>query len=367
MTAIVTKINLTIGELIQSVITPLALPIIEMNVVPDVLIRLGMRREMEAGLLKFTVLTVEERQSRLSAFVRELKTLPIAINQSEANEQHYEVPDQFYQLVLGPCLKYSSGYWPTATTTFRESEIAMLELYCERAQLQDGMNIIDLGCGWGSVTLFLAKKYPNSKIVSISNSNSQRAFITGAAAQRGLTNVQVFTGDINAFDLPKEEFYDWADRVISIEMFEHMKNYYLLMQKVSNWIKPMGGKLFVHIFSYQGGVPTHYEKGWMSDTFFTGGQLPSDNLLLHFQEHLQIEDHWIVSGTHYQRTCEAWLRNLDDKKAQVMPLLAQTYGEVHALKWFVNWRLFFIACAEFFGMKSGQEYVVSHYLFTKKN
>lgn len=195
------------------------------------------------------MLSLEEKATKLREFVAELKTLPIAIKQKEANDQHYEVPDEFYQMVLGPWLKYSSGYWPTKDTTLPESEIAMLEMYCERAEITDGMNLIDLGCGWGSVTLYMAKKYPNCKVTSISNSNSQREYIMSTAAERGLENVNVLTGDISTFDLP-EEYYGKADRVISIEMFEHMKNYGLLMEKISHWIAP-GGKLFVHIFTHK--------------------------------------------------------------------------------------------------------------------
>lgn len=226
----------------QNVITPAILPIVERNMFPDAILRIGMRRELEMELMKTKVLSAEARAAKKQAFIKELKSMPIAIQTKKANEQHYEVPDEFYRMVLGPCLKYSSCYYATPETTLAEAEIAMLEMYCERAGLVDGMKIIDLGCGWGSVTLYMAKKYPNSQIRSISNSNSQREFIMKTAAERGLNNVFVFTGDITTFDLPREEFYGWADRVISIEMFEHMKNYQLLMKKVSNWIKS-GGKV----------------------------------------------------------------------------------------------------------------------------
>lgn len=299
------------------------------------------------------------------SFISDIKKMGIAIEQQKANEQHYEVPDDFYQLVLGPYLKYSSGYWPSPATTLPQSEIAMLEMYCARAGIEDGMALIDLGCGWGSVTLYMAQKYPNCTVTSISNSNSQREYIMATAKARGLNNVTVFTGDIAVFDLPQAEYYGKADRVISIEMFEHMKNYGLLMKKISNWLKPGTGKLFVHIFTSVE-IPGHYKDGWMTETFFTGGTLPSNNLLLYFQDDLRIENQWCIDGTHYQRTLEGWLNILDSKKQQAMPILARAYGgEANALKWFVNWRLFFIACAEFFGMRNGQVYIVSHYLFRK--
>jgi cyclopropane-fatty-acyl-phospholipid synthase len=212
------------------------LPIVEANIVPDSILRLGIRRELEMELNKIQKLTNEEKMKKKQAFIAELKTLPIAVQTPKANEQHYEVPDDFYRIVLGPYLKYSSGLWLSPNTTLEESEIAMLELYCERAELYDGMTLIDIGCGWGSVTLYVAKKYPNAKITAISNSNSQREYIMSVAKSKGYHNVNVITGDITTFDLPKEEYYEKATRVISIEMFEHMKNYQLLMKKISNWM-----------------------------------------------------------------------------------------------------------------------------------
>jgi cyclopropane-fatty-acyl-phospholipid synthase len=336
---------------------------VEQNLVPDAILRVGIRREIDMELVKIKTLSAAQRMAKKQAFIRELKAMPIAVATKEANDQHYEVPDEFYQMVLGPCLKYSCCYYETPETTLGEAEVAMLEMYCERAGLVDGMNLIDLGCGWGSVTLYMAKKYPNSTIRSISNSNSQREYIMSTAARRGLNNVFVFTGDISSFDLPKDEYYGWADRVISIEMFEHMKNYQLLMKKVSNWIKP-GGKLFIHIFTSLE-VPGHYESGWMTENFFTGGTLPSDDLLLYFQDDLKIENHWRVNGAHYQRTLEDWLKIMDTKKQATLDIMGRTYGAAEAMKRYVYWRLFFIGCAEFFGARNGEEYMVSHYLFVK--
>eukprot|EP01039_Chlorochromonas_danica_P007665 gene7665-8470_t len=355
-----------LGIFIRHVATPLLLPIIEQNIFPDFLLRIAIRQEIEMELAKIKKLTIEEKASFLQKFVEELRQSPIAIQQKAANEQHYEVPDEFYQLVLGPRLKYSSGYWTAVEgsgyCSLAQSEIVMLDLYCQRAEIADGMKIVDLGCGWGSVTLYLAERYPKATILSISNSVSQREYIEKTAVERGLTNITVFTGDITVFTLP-DEHLETIDRVISIEMFEHMKNYALLMHKISTWLKT-GGKLFVHIFTHVE-MPGHYESGWMTENFFTGGTLPSDDLLLYFQEDLHIEKHWLVNGQHYQKTLEAWLQVMDIKKAVVLPLLGKVYGPDQALKRFVYWRLFFMGCAEFFGIRQGEEYLVSHYLFAK--
>lgn len=339
------------------------MPIVERNLLPDVIIRMGIRQELNGDLQRIKDLDICQQKEKEMEFVAELKTMPIAVAQELANEQHYEVSDEFYRLVLGSQLKYSCCYFESSMTTLDEAEIKMLEMYCLRAELEDGMKIIDLGCGWGSLTLFLAQRYPNSRITSISNSQSQKAFIEATAASRGLTNITVFTGDISSFDLPTE-LQGTFDRILSIEMFEHMKNYQLLLQKISRWLRS-AGKLFIHIFVSKS-VPGHFTKGWMSETFFSGGTLPSDSLLLYFQQDFSCEKQWRVNGNHYSRTLEAWLVKIDAVKDEALPVLAKTYGEENSLKWFVNWRLFFIACSEFFGMAGGEEYYVSHYLFVKK-
>uniref|UniRef100_A0A7S2BPY3 Methyltransferase domain-containing protein n=1 Tax=Octactis speculum TaxID=3111310 RepID=A0A7S2BPY3_9STRA len=324
-----------------------------------------MRREMAAQSEALLTGGVEKQSTSQHLFIEQLKTMPIAINQPDANKQHYEVPTELYQACLGPWLKYSSGLWPHADTTFEQSEVEMLELYCQRAELtalDEGFKLFDLGCGWGSVTLYMATKYPKCTVVSLSNSSTQRKYILDTAKARGLTNVTVYTGDINEWIMP-EEHVGTFDRCISIEMFEHMKNYDKLLGKVSDWLKPQG-KLFVHIFTHTV-CPYHFEKGWMAENFFTGGTMPSDSLLLNFQNNLTIDAHWRVSGEHYQKTSEAWLKRLDAHKTALLPVLAKTYGQGEELKWFMNWRLFYLACAELFGFRGGNEWVVSHYRFVK--
>mmetsp|Transcript_10019 Transcript_10019/g.28509 ORF Transcript_10019/g.28509 Transcript_10019/m.28509 type:complete len:374 (-) Transcript_10019:150-1271(-) len=350
------------GSLLEKV----ALPLVERGWVPDVLIRWGMRMEIGAQARSLAKGGLEEKMRSTQAFVRELRGMPIAINQPDANTQHYEVPTELYQAALGGFLKYSSGYWPHPETDFDQSEVEMLELYCERAQLGDGdgLRLFDLGCGWGSVTLYMAAKYPKATVVSLSNSNTQREYILATARERGLGNVSVFTGDINEWEIPKD-LEGTFDRVISIEMFEHMKNYGKLLAKVSSWLKP-DGKLFIHIFTHRSS-PYHFQDGWMAETFFTGGTMPSDALLLYFQDSMAVEGHWRVSGTHYQKTSEAWLRNLDAHKRELLPLLAKTYGQGNEYKWYMNWRLFFLACAELFGYNGGEEWIVTHLLFSNQS
>jgi cyclopropane-fatty-acyl-phospholipid synthase len=272
------------------------------------------------------------------------------------------VPTRFFQYALGRRLKYSSAWWPDGVTTLDEAEERMLALTSQRAELADDQRILELGCGWGSLSLWMAEKYPQAQITSVSNSRTQKEFIDAEAARKGFKNLTVITADMNDFDIAQT-----FDRVVSVEMFEHMKNYALLLAKIARWLAP-GGKLFVHIFTHREFAYHYEDKGpsdWMTRYFFAGGQMPSHDTLLHFQDDLRLETRWAVSGTHYQQTAEAWLQNMDAHRAEILPLFAQTYGEGQTTRWWVYWRVFFMSCAELWGFRTGDEWIVSHYRFLK--
>ena len=336
----------------------------ERGYLPDHLCRAAIRRLCRQRLASIRPESPEARERALHQWVAQMDASPLALAPVESNEQHYEVPAAFFAEVLGPHRKYSSAYWPEGVQTLEQAEEAALVQTCERAELEDGQRILELGCGWGSLTLFMAERYPNATITAVSHSHSQRLTILGLAEERGLTNVEVHTCDMNAFEPPEPGSYD---RVVSVEMFEHMRNHRLLLERISSWLKP-GGKLFVHVFSHRETPYPYVDSGapgdWMTRHFFAGGMMPSDDLLPQFQEHLTLEDQWVWNGEHYARTLNAWLERMDARRDVCWPILEETYGG-EVVIWWGRWRLFFMSCAEFFGLDRGEQWHVSHYRFVR--
>ena len=355
---------------VNNYLEPICVPLAERGFFPDAVIRFGIRRLLGTTLERIRAGgSIEAQQEQLNALIADLKTRGIAEQTEKANEQHYEVPAKLFQIMLGPHLKYSCGYWGerneleyTAPEDIAKSEEMMLDLVCKRAELDTltaGQTVLDLGCGWGSAALYIAEKFPHLKVTCVSNSNSQREFIRSKAKERGLKNLEPMTSDINVLEYPANTF----DRVVSNEMFEHMKNYEKLLQNISTWLKPEG-KLFVHIFTHRE-FPYHFEKGWMAENFFSGGTMPSKDLLLFFNKHLKCEQQWAVNGKHYSKTLDAWNVRLDKNDKEVKELFVQTYGKGTENKWLFNWRLFNMACSELFQYNDGNEWFISHYRFVK--
>lgn len=335
----------------------------ERGLVPDALVRLGMRRLMGQRLREESADRGEAEYARFQQRLQELRASPVAIETDAANAQHYELPAAFFRQVLGPHLKYSCCWYGDGARTLAEAEEAMLRLTCQRAGLADGQRILELGCGWGSLTLWMAARYPGSQVTAVSNSASQRAFILEQARERGLHNVEVITADVNHFAAPGR-----YERVVSVEMFEHVRNYATLLERIAGWLEP-GGRLFVHIFCHRSLMypfTTGDDYDWMARHFFTGGLMPAEDTLLWFQEHLLVEEQWRVPGSHYQRTANDWLANQDQHREPVLAVLAEAYGPDQAALWFQRWRMFFMAVAELFGYAGGTEWLVGHYRFVRR-
>lgn len=324
----------------------------ERGLLPLSVLRYGVRQLLEARLREI------DAAPPSPDFLAMLEASPLAVATDAANEQHYEVPAAFFEQTLGPKLKYSGAYWPEGVSDLATAEEAMLELTSQRAELEDGQEILELGCGWGSLTLHMARRFPKARITAVSNSASQRRHIEGQAP----ANVRVVTADMRDFE-PTGHF----DRVVSVEMFEHMRNLPELMRRISTWLVP-DGKLFVHVFCHRTHsylFETEASDDWMGRYFFTGGMMPAYDLLADIEGPLVLDDRWIVDGSHYGKTAEAWRENLEARRDEVMPVLESCYGKQADL-WYHRWRLFFLACEELFGFRDGREWWVGHYRFERR-
>jgi len=372
MTAVVESQNF--GSRLNAAAVAWSTGLVERGLVPDGLIRRQIRGLLAQRLREEFRGGFEQQSDWLRRFIAQMRSSPIALSTAKANEQHYEVPARFFELTLGRRLKYSSGLWGPACQSLDEAEEAMLALTAERAQIEDGQRILELGCGWGSLTLWMAERFPNSTILAVSNSASQRTFIETRLAQSGIGNVLIVTADMNSFDARTYSASSF-DRVISVEMFEHMRNYELLLARIASWMHPEA-LLFIHIFTHR--IFTYpfevRDAGdWLAEHFFTGGIMPSDTLLLNFQRDLRIDDHWLLSGTHYEKTARAWLEKTDVHQEEILALFESTYANhlsgsenrVVARQWLNRWRIFYMACEELWGYGGGSEWGVSHYLLRK--
>jgi cyclopropane-fatty-acyl-phospholipid synthase len=319
--------------------------------IPDALLRFGVRRMVADRAARIR----RDGPSETQRFVAGLAGEPIARVPDHANRQHYEVPVAFFQHVLGPHMKYSGCLYEPGVRDLEGAERAMLEQTIERAGVEDGMRVLDLGCGWGSFSLFCAERLPGCRVTAVSNSKLQREHILARARERNL-DLTVLTADMNGFD-PGGRF----DRIVSIEMFEHMRNWPRLLARIGSWLEP-GGCLFVHHFCHaRAAYPYEIrdEGDWMARYFFTGGMMPSEDLLSRFHDDLHVEARWRVDGTHYQRTANDWLVRMDESRDALLPVFRKTYG-ADAERWIGRWRLFFMGCAELFGYAGGAEWFVTH-------
>jgi cyclopropane-fatty-acyl-phospholipid synthase len=335
---------------------------VERGRLPDTVIRAGIRQRLRKTLAELPRQDSEAAMVHKQAFVAAMDAAPVAAVPERANEQHYEVPAAFFEAVLGPRRKYSSCYWPDGVNSLDRAEEEALAVTAARAGIGPDQDVLELGCGWGSFSLWAAERLPTSRFTAVSNSASQRLFIEAEAERRGIANLTVVTADMNGFDTTQR-----FERIVSIEMFEHMRNWRVLLGRVHAWLRP-GGRFFMHVFCHRE-HPYPYEdtgpEDWMSHYFFAGGIMPSDDLPLYFQDRLKLIDRWRWNGHHYERTLNQWLERMDAARARVMPILADTYGRDAADIWWMRWRLFFMACAELFGFREGEEWRVGHYLFER--
>ncbi len=341
----------------------IATRVLERGWLPDPVIRLGIRRLIASRAAAEREPDAARTRAKLDRFVAVRRTGPIAIDTRAANDQHYEVPTAFYAHVLGRHMKYSSAFWDPGVASLDDAEARMLAITTERAAIADGQRILELGCGWGSLSLWIAERFPNARIVAVSNSRTQKQWIDAQCRERGLANLEVVTVDMNVFEAPGT-----FDRVVSVEMFEHMRNWQALLANIARWLRD-DGRMFLHIFTHREFAypyEVHDASDWMAKYFFSGGIMPSDRLLYELDDDMRVAEHWHVSGAHYQKTAEAWLRNMDAHRAAVRPILAGAYGADSVTCWWVRWRVFFMACAELWGWHGGDDWLVSHYALVKK-
>jgi cyclopropane-fatty-acyl-phospholipid synthase len=334
---------------------------LERGLLPDPLLRAGSRWGARSRLRRERRGGVEAQADRLAALVQTMRSGPIAESVARANQQHYELPVEFFELFLGPRLKYSSGWWGSGVGDLAGAEEAMLALSCQRAGIEDGMSVLDLGCGWGSMSLWICERYPRATVVAVSNAASQRAWIESVRDRRGFGDrLTVVTADVNSF-APAQRF----DRVVSIEMFEHMRNWEALLARIAGWLEP-GGQLFVHMFSHRQ-LAYEFAGTWSADRFFTAGRMPSHELLLRFQRDLEVRESWAVAGTHYGRTLAAWLERLDAHADRARVVLGDAVGERRAARALAAWRLFLLSTEQMWSWRDGEEWMVSHYLLAPRS
>jgi cyclopropane-fatty-acyl-phospholipid synthase len=341
----------------------LAVVLAERRLLPDAVVRRGMRRLMRQRLHEQRLVERRSDRSSADAFAAAMRQAPVAVATDDANRQHYELPAEFFATVLGPYLKYSSCFWREETRDLADAEEEMLELTCERAGVDDGMDILDMGCGWGSLSLWIAQHYPDCRVLAVSNSRSQARFIRERCAEIGIDRVEVVTADMNDFDTRRR-----FDRVLSVEMFEHMRSWPRLFERIAGWLEP-DGAFFQHVFCHRRYPYLYEDRGagdWMARHFFTGGIMPSVDLPRRFPDHLEVVEQWRVNGVHYSRTLEAWLEAMDGNRQRLMPVFRATYRN-GAERWFARWRMFFMACSELFRFNGGDEWFVAHTLMRPRH
>jgi cyclopropane-fatty-acyl-phospholipid synthase len=338
---------------------------LERGLLPDELVRRRIRELLRRRLREEQADDAQEAVAREARLVEEMRGGPVALTPAEANERHHEVPPAFYGLVLGAHRTYSSAFFSDGVTTLDAAEAAMLSLTCERARLFDRQNVLELGCGWGSLTLWMAERYPGSRVVAVAASREQREYVEGKAAERSLPNVKVVTSGMNEFDPATGPAFD---RVVSVEMLEQMRNWPELLGRIASWLRP-DGRLFLQLSTHRDVsylFVARNEDERMARSFFTGGLMPSDHLLLRFPEHLFVEERWRVNGTHYARTAEGWLSNLDRNRDAVRRLFEKAFGPGLARRKIAEWRVFLMARAELYSTRGGNEWMVSHYRLRRR-